>query len=105
MVIGRSSTNNATAAVDRLDTIVASVLTASTAAHYLARTYTGLGTSAPFAKWGDYARGGSPGFLAGSAALAIPDPVTGGIHVAPVHLHDAVAAIHVRGRMRGFFQL
>lgn len=108
MVIARNTKNVATTSAGSAENLAAlqtGALATTQVGHYIARQYTGIGTSAPFRKWGDSARAGltaGPQF-AGSSGLVLPEPVTGAIHVAPVHLNSVSAVVH--GRMRGFFHI
>jgi hypothetical protein len=104
-VIGRNAANSGSTTSEQLDKLVTNIGSIGGAGHFLARTYTGLGGSVLFGKWGDSARGGAATSVgSGSSGLAVPEPVTGALHVAPVHITDTNLN-HVRGRMRGFFQL
>lgn len=104
IVVGRSAANSATisATVEMLPALSVGVST-TMSGHYMPRIYTGIGSSVPVRKWGDTARVGQTGaYLMGAAGLTLPEPVTGAIHVAPIHITDSNQ--DVRGRMRGLFQ-
>jgi hypothetical protein len=104
IVIGRNVENSVAATNDLLLGLVPSFSTVL-GGHYMPRAYTGLGTAVQAGKWGDWARGagGSAAWLgAGAGGLVLPDPVTGAIHLAPIHVSDATT---LRGRMRGMFHL
>lgn len=107
MVIGRQTKNSAAVVVgapEQLSAISIGSGAGTPGGHYIARVYTGLGTSAAFRKWGDTSRSGSSALaFAGSAGLTIPEPVTGALHVAPIHLNANANVVH--GRTRGMFHL
>lgn len=109
IVVGRATVNSALTTIDPLPSMQTVASSSGTGSgHYLARTYTGLGTSLTFAKWGDAARSmGATTLASATSTLPVPEPVTGGIHVAPVHINDGTGSGvgQVRGRVRGFFQL
>lgn len=69
-----------------------------------ARSYTGLGGSyTTISRWGDVARSGAATSI-GNGGLPLPEVVSGGVHVAPVHFSETTTLV-VRGRARGFFQI
>lgn len=104
IVIGRPTPNIATISTT---TELLPVLTVNAGAtiggHYMPRIYTGIGSSAQVRKWGDAGRGNATAsYFMGGSGLSLPEPVTGAIHVAPIHITDASTT--VRGRLRGLFQ-
>lgn len=108
MVIARNLKNSAVTTTGAPEQMPALAPTPSStlSGHYMARVYTGLGGSTPFRKWGDGTRAGvgsSSTYANGSQGLVLPEPVTGAIHVAPIHLNGTTNIVH--GRMRGNFHL
>lgn len=85
------------------DTDVLASLTATvagtTVGHYIARTHGGTGGSLLVGKHGD-------GVMSVSSVLKgpilYPDPVSGGIWLSPVYLHE-IAEPTIRGKLRGFW--
>jgi hypothetical protein len=105
IVIGRVTANSGTISttIEMLPVLVPSVGTTENG-HFVARNYSGVGTSAAVRKWGDTARGNATAlYNMGSQGLSLPEPVTSEIHVAPIHITDLNQ--DVRGRMRGFFHV
>lgn len=103
IVIGRPTPNVATISTttELLPALSVNVGSAQ-GGHYMPRLYTGIGTSVPVLKWGDTARAAaSAAYFMGGGGLNLPEPVTGAIHVAPIHITDTSRT--VRGRMRGLF--
>lgn len=79
--------------------------------HYLARNYTGIGGATGFIKVGDYGMAQAPNF-AGMASMGFPNPIDGGLYIAPVRIFDAgtpglnlTGTRNLRGRLRGFFHI
>jgi hypothetical protein len=105
IVIGRNIENSTSAINDPLPWIVSAVTGLTQTGHYMPRTITGLGVAIAAKKWGDWTRanGAAQTWVGlGVSGMAVPDPATGAIHLAPVHVSDDVG---LRGRMRGLFQL
>ena len=74
--------------------------------HYLARSYTQTGASIPVAKIIDYMRNGVSERIGagGSAAVPYPDPMTGGMLLAPVYVTEGITGVAtVRGVMPGLW--
>lgn len=75
--------------------------------HYIARGYVGTGASVTFVKMGDAtftsSGGGTP--MPGAGAFAFPNPVDGGLYMAPLRVLDVSTAptFNVRGELPGFF--
>lgn len=83
--------------------ILSNSIHTSTAATYMPRAYTGVGTSINMAATGDAAKSGSSGLLNG--IIPFPDPDNGGLYLSPVWISDFTTAPvnGIRGRMRGFW--
>jgi hypothetical protein len=104
IVIGRPTPNIGTiSATTEMVPVLATGGNTAMAGHYMPRSYAGLGSSIACRKWGDSARANASGsnYFMGSQGLSLPEPVTGAIHVAPIHLSEL--NFDVRGRMRGLF--
>lgn len=104
IVVGRPSQNvgTVTTATEMLATLAVGTTASALAGHYVPRSYNGIGSSVNVKKWGDTARvNQTTAFFMGASGLTLPEPVTGAVHVAPIHLTDVNA--DVRGRMRGLF--
>jgi hypothetical protein len=67
--------------------------------HYIARAYTGIGTSLLIGKSGDAAKSAASIELLGS--ITYPNGPDGGLYLSPLWLNEAT--IYVRGRLRGFW--
>lgn len=104
MLIGRTAENTAGGSSDTLDVITTGV-SSSVAGHFAARGYTGLGGSIATGVHGDAAKNGNSSLING--VVPMPNPPDGGLYLSPVWVHDSTTspANHVRGRMRGFWQL
>jgi hypothetical protein len=107
MIIGKITENSGTAAGDRLDVIVNggnNTFTGSTSGHYIARGYTGLGTSITIGKVTSHEILSTSACM-GSGSMAFPNPTDGGIYLSRVMLQEAVtSAINSRrGYMRGLW--
>lgn len=106
-VMGRVSESATTATSNDFMASLQNLVSQTLGGHYTPRNYTGIGSAVASGKWGDMTRGGmnvgGTGYNAmGVAGLAVPDTVTGAIHLVPIHWSDSSG---LRGRMRGFFQL
>jgi len=101
-IVGRITENSGTDAGDRLDVITsaASPRTTATTGHFVARTYTGLGTSITVGKLGDAQKSASA-ILAGS--ITYPNTPDGGAYFSQLHLWESAADVY-RGRLRGLWQ-
>jgi len=78
---------------------LATTMTAVGAAHFMPRSYTQTSGSITAGKHTDYAKTG--GVVAiGTGGSAYPDPVTGGIGIAPLFAHEPVALV-ARGVIPG----
>lgn len=72
---------------------------ASSPAHYMARSYTQAGTSITVGKHTDSSKIGGATAM-GAAGGAYPDPVTGGIGIAPIFIHQNIEYV-TRGVLPG----
>lgn len=105
IVIGRNIENSIAAINDPLPWLTSTHALFQTGT-FMPRTYTGIAGSVVAGKWGDWARanGGASAWLGnGTDGVSLPEPITGAVHVAPIHVNDVQRTI--RGRMRGLFQL
>lgn len=73
-----------------------SLVNSTVSGHYLARSYTQLGSSAPCGKHSDNAKINDS--VAGKSGLLFPNPVDGGLYLAPLWLHEVNA---LRGLLPG----
>lgn len=101
LIVGRTTENtssNTAENASRLSTAVGAV----TAGHYIARTYTGLGTAITASKTSDNAATGGVAFF-GGGAIDFPNPPDGSFIAAPVYIHNPLggAANEWRGQLRG----
>jgi len=113
VLIGRTTENSATTASENLGTlnsvVSASLLTTTQPGHYLARSFTGLGSSHPAGKLSDNAKYTSTTSIlpdaigstfAGVPALAYPNGPDNGLYMAPIWLaHNA----SLRGYLKGLW--
>lgn len=83
---------------DRLNAGYADVTTAASG-YYIARKYDGSGTSLQVGVHADNTYVSSS---VGKGPIAYPDPVSGGIVLSPVYLHE-IAEPTIRGKLRGFW--
>lgn len=106
MIVGRSTENDATATPENADRIMAGGAGLETMnGHYIARAYTGLGTSIATTKNGDSNAAGGATYLGG--LIKFPNPADGGFIACPLYLNNganAGANIIRRGTLRGFWQ-
>lgn len=73
--------------------------TSTLGAHYIARAYTQTGASINVGKHTDYAKSNGAAAV-GTSGSAYPDPITGGIGVAPLYVNE-VASTATRGVIPG----
>jgi hypothetical protein len=100
VLIGSTSTA-ATGATQYLGTIATSYTAA--VAHYIARQYTGLGSSWPITKVRIAPTGTTAGAAMGTAvASAFPDAITGGINLFAIEVMEATSTY--RGVMPGMYE-
>lgn len=90
---GSATTSNSSSALGRLGT-------ATSSGHYAARDASGAGGARQFAVFPVY-----PGSLtySGATGPSYPDPVTGGMLLAPAQINDGSAASSLRGRLPGLY--
>lgn len=74
-----------------------------TSGHYLPRSYTQTGESVNVGKHGDHIKGAGSTFVGGGGS-AYPDPITGGILLSPVSIHEPSPVSLVRGVLPGAWQ-
>ncbi|MBF0427065.1 MAG: hypothetical protein HQL66_14725 [Magnetococcales bacterium] len=101
-IIGRAVENNNSAAFDHFGW-VSNYVPYTLNGHYLARTYTGLGTSIAIGKVIDSGKTGystgNNNFIAGAVgALTGPNPVDGGLYLSPLWINEPYV---LRGRLLG----
>jgi hypothetical protein len=98
---GRTGENTSGASTEKLDA-VSGFINSAQPGFFIARGYTGLGTSINAAKSGDHTKSGV-GTLLG--IVPFPNPANGELFVSPVWIGDPVTspANNIRGRMRGFW--
>lgn len=89
-------------ALDNLSTLSTSIASA-TAASFMPRGYSGVGTSIAVSATGDNAKSGGAVTLKG--IIPLPNPEEGGLYLSPVWISDPTTspANNIRGRMRGFW--
>lgn len=92
IIVGNTSTTYTTHVFQIL-----SASSATATAHYLARTYTQLGTSIACGKGADASKANQA--TMGATGLTYPQPVDGGLWVAPISVHES--ALAVRGALPG----
>jgi hypothetical protein len=102
MIIGRHTENSGNFAQENLDRVNQDLL--ATTGHYMPRGYHGYGGSIQAGKHGDAARGVDSSVLAGN--MAFPNPLDGGLYIAPLWVHDPTTTPtkSLRGRLRGLWQ-
>lgn len=78
--------------------------------HYIARSYTQLGTAITFGKISDYAKsGGQPGIGStyndsSGRGMAYPHPIDAGLYLAPIYFHEAFSGgCLLRGEVGGIW--
>lgn len=81
---------------------LATALGTVTGGHFLMRSYTQSGTCVTASKHSDAAK--KTAATMGNNGSAYPDPVTGGILIAPLYANEAVALV-VRGRIPGMWDV
>lgn len=96
-IIARSGEASATYAYEYIDR--QSTVNTALSAHYMARSYTGLGRSITIGKHADNAK--ATNF---SGLVQTPNGVDGGYYISPVWVHENASST-IRGRMRGFWLL
>lgn len=95
LLIAGSTTTSAGSQIGSLS----GALSAATAGGFLARSYTQAGGSVPAGRHTDYAKASGVPTM-GTAGSVYPDPVTGGILIAPLFAHESTAQV-VRGVIPG----
>lgn len=95
MIIGRINEGSNLTTVENADKITPGAAVPSVG-HYAARSYTGLGGSVNFAKFGDHGKSGAATALNGS--VGIPSLIDGNIWLSPVFVGQS----YTRGKLRGF---
>lgn len=90
--------SGATTGTAQLGALVAA-LTSNSPGHYMARSYTQAGTSVTLGKHTDHAKSSSSTTI-GAGGTTYPDPITGGIGIAPVFVHENIATL-TRGVVPG----
>lgn len=98
-IAGRSTENDGTAAVEKLDVLTA--LNTGTGGHFIPRISGGTGTSILAGKHGDAIKGSATALLGTTIYPNTPD---NGLYVSPVWIVEAATST-VRGRLRGFYQV
>ena len=78
---------------------LATAINASLTGHYMPRSYTQVGTSITLGKHSDHAKIGGAARV-GVGGSAYPDPVTGGIGIAPIFVHENNSSV-TRGVLPG----
>lgn len=104
LINARVAENTGTAGTDRLDVLSSTGFANAVATgFYVARSYTGLGTSINLGKTGDYAKTATA--VVGAGFVPFPNPSGGELFVAPVTISDPTTAPanSIRGRLRGFW--
>lgn len=104
-VMGRNSETSTAGTADMAATLVQDPGANTIPSHYCPRDYTGIGGSTTAGKWSDSSRARNAitsTYGMGTGGLPLPDPVTGAIHLAPIHVDTQG---NLRGRMRGLFLL
>lgn len=96
IIIGGGSTGGGSS---QLASIVTSLSSAVTG-HYMARSYTQVGSSIALGKHTDTVKG--TGTVAGAAGMGYPTLPDGALWFAPLWLHES-AGSHVRGELPGLF--
>jgi len=76
--------------------------TTSVTGHYIARSYTQLGTSLLVGKHVDAAKTQGAANMGGSAGLVYPNAPDGGLYMSPVWIHE-ISGPHVRGTIPGLW--
>lgn len=82
----------------QLGSLVAA-MTSSAPGHYMARSYTQAGTAITLGKHTDQLKANGTTTI-GAGGTTYPDPITGGIGIAPVFVHENIAAL-TRGVVPG----
>lgn len=95
LLVAGSTSATAGSQVGALATTMATV----GVAHFMARSYTQTSGSITMGKHTDYAKAGGVA-VAGTGGSSYPDPVTGGIGIAPLFAHEPVALV-TRGVIPG----
>ena len=76
-------------------------VTGASAGHYLARTYTQLGTAVTCSKHGDMGLANSVTAFIGSTGLTYPHPVDGGLYMSPIFVRES--SLLARGTLPGYW--
>lgn len=97
-ISGRATENAILASGETVGTLVSTV-TATTAGHYIARSYTGIGGSVLVGQHSDYWTANQTQ-VGASGGLAYPNPVDGAMQMTPLYLNEAAAA---RGTVPGLW--
>lgn len=95
-VIVRDTENTSSYTAERFGNLAA--LGGALTGHYLARPYTGIGSSTSFAKHGDGVKGSASDLL---GTVTFPNPEDGGVYLSPLWITEGTT---IRGRMRGLWQ-
>lgn len=97
LIVGETSAPSSFAT--NIDDISASTSTVATG-HYIARSYTQVGSSITCGKVSDATQSGT---TMGSTGMTYPSPLDGALHLAPVWLTQASATIGKRGLLPGIW--
>ena len=97
-ISGRATENAILASGETVGTLVSTV-TATTAGHYIARSYTGIGGSVLVGQHSDYWTANQTQ-VGASGGLAYPNPVDGAMQMTPLYLNEATVA---RGTIPGLW--
>jgi len=97
IIIGRNTENTSTVTDDGLDAFTA--LNTPTIGNYMARSFTGLGTSVQVGKHGDGVKGSS--YFYGS--ILYPNPSDSALYLSPIWVVEPSSPT-IRGQLRGLYQ-
>lgn len=101
-VLGNGRTAEATTdnTIEYWGSVSASTLTSNTPSHYVARAYTGAGSSLLVGRHTDYIKNGGTAVVGGANSLPYPNPPDGKLWVAPIWIHEP-GDRSLRGFVRG----
>lgn len=96
IIMGRNTENSATAATDGFDLF--SAFATATVGNFMARTFTGIGTSSVAGKHGDGVKGSTTSYLGN---IPFPNATDNTLYLSPVWV---VENSTIRGQLRGLYQ-
>ncbi len=98
LIIGETSAPSSTTVFSNLATSITSANTG----HYVARSYTQIGSAINVGKFSNYILAAAVSNL-GAGGCTYPAPVDGGLHLAPVWISETTSGVGARGLLPGIW--